>query len=145
MTDKPKLKDLLKLPGWEQLKVVLCAEIQAALGEKGPWAHDWIIDLPGNLCKRCGISRETWVRSRRCLCPVPHPITDPPEVVIERLLSALKQTASSHIVYELLNASYRMMYSVNECSVGWQWWWFFIATPAQRVLVCLLALEKIEE
>jgi hypothetical protein len=106
---KLKLTDLIDLP-WDKLKVQLCKEIRAALGETGPWDY----------------------------------ITDPPEVVAERLMRIGDNRLGPNILTRVCRALDSVSQGDFENDVERFAWWL-LATPIQRILVCLLALGKIEE
>jgi len=138
MTEKPNLKACLALP-WDKLRVELCEEIRAALGEKGPWKHEmrtggnWNADLKcfGFLC-HC--SSCVPMISRLEPCPVPPPITDPVEVVAKRLLGVVQGLA----VLSVLR-------SLDVGLLESPWLWMLQATSTQQIAVCLAALRKIDE
>lgn len=128
------IQDLLQLE-WKDLEPKIRQEINEVLNP-GPWEHDWA--TLDDTCFGCGMHRKSIANKTPCL--VPPPITDPPEVVAEKLLLYIR---GNHIKPDQMETAYRKMWSVYERSIGWQFWWIFYSTPAQRVLCCLLALGKL--
>jgi len=134
MTDKPKLKACLDM-SWKKLRGELCKEIRGALGEKGPWKHARNVR---DHCPRCGreiTDRGMVTTEWNAPCPVPPPITDPVEVVAERLTQACGHGPRFNIAIGKLNPGIHH----SEMLL----WFLFEATPTQRIITCLLALGKI--
>lgn len=151
---KPKLTDLLKL-SWDELKVVLVAEIRAALGEKGPWKHEpreRSMKTTEERCCRCDARRGVrlgfeyeitdytpWMseltREDVDCCPVPPPITDPPEVMAEKLIKKCDLARlewETQRVWSLLNPGIRM-----------SWWFGYRSSASEKCFIALLALDKV--
>jgi len=87
-------------------------------------------------------------------CPVPPPITDPAEVVAERLrdrtfLGPALLEAMDY-VFDQLGPDAKTSQSI-ECAflsvsvTKAVWWYAHLATPTQRIITCLLAVEKLKD
>jgi hypothetical protein len=135
MTDKPKLKDLINL-SWDELKIKLCAEIQTALGNKGPWQHKTYstCEYDRTPCVFCGQEEHEWTDG----CLVPPPITDPPEVVARKLrdIAVSKGRQKLHKTIYCLDTPTCVTMKHGDMEI-----WWFDAEPVEQILACLLALD----
>ena len=138
-------KHLLTLT-WDELKVAACREINEGLGNKGPWKHD----IPHRQfpCHRCGWmpSEAQAVTNREC--HVSPPITDPVEVVAERLIKRLDNDQWFEFVRHVFVAYTIQPYEEDISgyrSTSGICWIFRDAPTHRRIIVCLLALGLIGE
>jgi len=135
------VKDLLELAWAELIDMPEFREVvEKGLGEKGPRKHRMMVDGSGNRtgCLRCGSIRggnDSAALSFSPSCPVPPPITDSVEVVAERLMREVVSLTNFEAVIREINHK-------DELLDLWIWY-TWTATPAQRVVVCLLALNLI--
>jgi hypothetical protein len=116
-------------------------EVSRAISPK-PWKHELGPVLPVPQCSRCGHvwKDATDYHTDSTDCSVPPPITDHPAVVAERLIDMWR-----HRPMEWSSASVilRTMQWECGCRDGWaySYWFGFIASTAQRIAVCLVALD----
>lgn len=106
----------------------------------GPWKHEYHYD---ELCAKC--RERCWDRVQGITlpklnepCPVPDPAKGSLADIAEALLRKVMETPSGDIA--LHNTIVRFPAYVRPMHV---WWWFSLkATPAERIICCLIALGK---
>lgn len=118
-------------------------KLRQAAGEvlnPGPWKHrEGVTDIAALerdewICCKCLQPRPQWSKD----CPIPDPVVGPLEVIAEKL----KEKVS---VPDLLRAI--MQYRVlprEEDTAYYFGWALCVATPAERIICCLLALGKVK-
>jgi len=125
--------------------------VEKGLGDEGVWEHVrscCVVPITCEICGKTWSSYPDWMTDKNGTpCPIPPPITDPVEVVAERLRDKLNQE-NSCFVPKLFAQACRIAddidMPVGEMSMESAMWWFgFFATPIQRIAVCLLTLELI--
>ena len=93
----------------------------------GPWEHKWgVLACLKCHCSRSGNTRDNYKPHD---CPVPDPATGPLEVIAEQLVKKCNKGL-------LLRVCTRMSGPTEEV-----YWFAFIATVEQRIVVCLKALD----
>ena len=125
--------ELLQLE-WAVLEPEIRKELNEVLNP-GPWEHNWEKKILGVTCDRCGIGKGI-AEIHEEFCPVPPPITLEPEVVAERLRDQR---------HPRLDAAVGHVWGLVDPGYTWWYWFGFIATPTQRIVVCLLALGDLKE
>jgi len=148
MSEKLSAKDLIDKT-WEDLLMLVefrTVILEGLVGD-GQWEHG--PQNCGGCCARCGAKVTEdgktftfdWLRP----CPVPPPITDPPEVVAERLRD--EAVGEYPLPFKMTLEDF---WKANGNSVGGPrfesyTWFAMFASPVQRIIVCLLALGLIGE
>ena len=117
---------------------------------RGPQRHN-VVSAPycrTPHCTECGASWSDYLEADEVPnefgdCPVPPPLTDPPEVVARRLEEAVSKRERLMAGAAITQAIYVVSQDeLDDAEV--LMWWLFAATPEQQILCCLLALGKVE-
>ena len=124
---KPDAIEMLKLD-----PDAFMVEVSRAISPK-PWTHDYGDNYPRTNCLHCG----KYVSDMPCEC-VPPPITDHPAVVAETLRNRCMDGGENHeaALLEAVGLLCRHL----EVTVVYYMWFGFLASPAERITVCLVAL-----
>lgn len=155
-------KELLQLDAGDLLKVPEICKAIAEVLNPGPWEHKWQINREVEAMFWCAAceqdmlwSRDKWkvvcdkgmrlgeivthLNETEKGCPVPPAITEPAEVVA----AGLKEKAVANGSQELRAVVYRYQEITMEYGRMEIWWFDTETTPAQRIIVCLLALGQL--
>jgi len=118
--------------------------------QPGPWKHSWEFKphrKPRWLCRKCGAREQPaipGVPRRETDCPIPDPATGPLEVIAEQLVKKVLEGDSYRGTDGLTGAFafYRRSIGatlVRDWAIVFTAW--LEATPAERIVCCLKALD----
>lgn len=119
---------------WPMLRLEI-----AKIVTPGPWKHDltelrsgdYDNQVEDRICMKCGASE--FKNQTDSSCAVPELSTDPMEVWAENLVKMCDQDQLGAVVDDYLSGTAQWLY--------YQRWWIFKATPAERCVCALKALE----